>query len=136
MRIMFRIHEAEQVIVYKDKAKMLHLLHEALTELHAVQLIMSSLPFAHIHVVFQEASIVTTPFFNSPLLIILISSILQSCCNLYYYNQCFLNTVWTRVKGNDDMISCATSVSVSTSYSRCNVLASNSCIITCSPCVL
>jgi len=36
----------------------------------------------------------------------------------------------TRVKGNDNMISCATTISVSTSCSRCYVLASTSCIMT------
>ena len=30
----------------------------------------------------------------------------------YYYDQCLLDTVWTRVKSNDDMISCAEVVSV------------------------
>jgi len=39
----------KQVIEHKDEAKTVHLLHEVLTELHVVQLIMSSLPFAHIH---------------------------------------------------------------------------------------
>ena len=41
----------------------------------------------------------------------------------YCYNQCLLVIVWTRVKSNDNMISCAASVSVSTSYSRYNNLA-------------
>ena len=39
------------------------------------------------------------------------------------YNPCLLVMAWTRVKGNDDMIGCAASVSVSTSCSRYNNLA-------------
>ena len=45
------------------------------------------------------------------------------------YNQCLLYTAWTRVKGNDDMISCTATVSVSTSCNRCYILASTSCIM-------
>ena len=46
------------------------------------------------------------------------------------YNQCLLYTAWTRVKDNDNMIGCATNVSVSTSCSRCDVLTSTSCTMT------
>ena len=38
------------------------------------------------------------------------------------YDRCLLNTAWTRVKGNDNMISCAEVVSVSASCSRCFIL--------------
>ena len=41
----------------------------------------------------------------------------------YCYNQCLLDIAWTRVKGNDNMISCAKVISVSASYSRCSILA-------------
>ena len=47
------------------------------------------------------------------------------------YNQYLLYTAWTRVKSNDDMIGCAATVSISTLCSRCYVLTSTSCIITC-----
>jgi len=40
----------------------------------------------------------------------------------YCYDQCLMVMAWTRVKNNEDMISCATIVSVSTSCSRCNSL--------------
>jgi len=49
MRKMFIVHEKKQVIVHEAKARMLHLLHEMLTEILAAQLIMSSLPFAQVH---------------------------------------------------------------------------------------
>jgi len=39
------------------------------------------------------------------------------------YDWCLLNIVWTRTKGNEDMIGCAEVVSVSTSCSRCSILA-------------
>ena len=32
----------------------------------------------------------------------------------YCYDQCLINTIWTRVKGDDDMTGCAAIVSVST----------------------
>jgi len=54
MLIVSGIYEVKQVIVYEDRTRMLHLLHEALTELPAVQLIMLSLPFAHIHATFRR----------------------------------------------------------------------------------
>ena len=38
------------------------------------------------------------------------------------YDWYFLNTAWTWAKGNDNMIDCATSISVSTSCSRYNIL--------------
>ena len=38
------IHEVKQVIVYEDKVRMLHPFHEALTELHVAQPIMSLYP--------------------------------------------------------------------------------------------
>ena len=38
-----------RVIVHEAKARMLHLLHEALTEILVVQLIISLLPFAQVH---------------------------------------------------------------------------------------
>ena len=40
----------------------------------------------------------------------------------HYYDQCLLDTAWTRVKGNDNMIGCAKVISVSASYSRCSIL--------------
>jgi len=49
MRKAFIVHEEKQVIVYKAKARMLYLLHEALTKMLAVQPIMLSLPFAQVH---------------------------------------------------------------------------------------
>ena len=42
--------QGEQVIEHEDEARTVYLLHEVLTEPHVVQPIMSSLPFAHIHV--------------------------------------------------------------------------------------
>ena len=48
----------------------------------------------------------------------------------YCYNWYLMDSAWTRVKGNDDMISCAVIVSVSISYNRYHVLASSSCFIT------
>ena len=51
----------------------------------------------------------------------------------YCYNQYLEDATWRRAKGNDNMISCAKVVSVSTSYSRCSILAFSSCTITCLP---
>ena len=48
----------------------------------------------------------------------------------YCYDQCLLEATWSRIKGNDDMIGCTVIVSVSTSYSRCYILASFLCFIT------
>jgi len=42
----------------------------------------------------------------------------QSC-----YDQCLLDAAWTWAKDNDDIIGCTTSISVSASCSRCNILA-------------
>ena len=36
-------------MVYEARTRMLHLLHEALTEILVAQLIISSLPFAQVH---------------------------------------------------------------------------------------
>ena len=47
-----------------------------------------------------------------------------------YYDQCLLDTAWTRIKGNDDMIGCAKVVSVSASCSRCCILALSLCFTT------
>jgi len=41
----------------------------------------------------------------------------------YCYNQCLLDTTWTRVKDNNTMIGCAKVVSVSTSCSSGSILA-------------
>ena len=41
-----------------------------------------------------------------------------------------MNTTWTRVKGNDNRISCTAMVLVSISYSRCYTLTSSSCSMT------
>ena len=46
--------QGNQVIVHKAKARMLYLLHKALTEIPVAQLIMSSLPFAQVHAVFRR----------------------------------------------------------------------------------
>ena len=46
--------QGNQVIVHEAKARMLHLLHEALTEILVVQPIMSLLPFAQVHVAFRR----------------------------------------------------------------------------------
>ena len=46
------------------------------------------------------------------------------------YDQYLKNTIWRRVKGNDDMIGCAEVVSVSASCSRCSNLTFSSCSIT------
>ena len=48
----------------------------------------------------------------------------------YCYDQCLINATWTRVKDDDDMISCTIIVSVSTSCSRYYTLASSSCFVT------
>jgi len=40
----------------------------------------------------------------------------------YCYDQCLLNIAWTRVKSNDNMISCAKVVSASASCSRYSIL--------------
>ena len=52
------------------------------------------------------------------------------------YDWCLLNTAWTWAKGNDDMIGCATSISVSASCSRYNILTLASWTMTCFPYVL
>ena len=54
----------------------------------------------------------------------------------YCYDQHLLDVAWIWAKGNDDMISCAACSSVSTSCSRCTVLASFSYSMTCFPHVL
>jgi len=41
----------------------------------------------------------------------------------YCYDQCLLDIAWTWAKGNDDMIGCIASISVSASYSKYNILA-------------
>jgi len=41
----------------------------------------------------------------------------------YYYNWYLLDTAWTRIKDNDNMIGYAKVISVSISYSRCSILA-------------
>jgi len=41
----------------------------------------------------------------------------------YCYDQCLLNVAWTLAKGNDNMIGCAASISVSASCNRYNTLA-------------
>jgi len=46
------------------------------------------------------------------------------------YNQYLMDATWTRVKGNDDIISCTTIVSISTSCSRYYILALSSCVMT------
>ena len=46
----------------------------------------------------------------------------------YCYDQYLIDTAWTRVDDNDDMIGCAKVVSVSTSYSRCYILVLSSCL--------
>ena len=45
----------------------------------------------------------------------------------YCYDQCLIFLAWTRIKGNDNMISYAEVVSVSTSCSRYYVLTFTSC---------
>jgi len=58
----------------------------------------------------------------------------QSGDSVFYdrdcYDQYLENATWRRAKDNDDMISCTEVVSVSTSCSRCSILASFSCTIT------
>ena len=44
----------------------------------------------------------------------------------YCYDQCLMDVIWTRVKGNNNMISYTIIVSVSISYSRCYILVSSS----------
>jgi len=44
------------------------------------------------------------------------------------YDWYLMNATWTRIKGNDDTISCTVVVSVSTSCCRCYILASSSCL--------
>jgi len=55
---------------------------------------------------------------------VLVYSLKRSC-----YNWCLLIIAWTKVKGNNDMIGYAASVSVSTSCSRCNNLAWSPCFM-------
>jgi len=52
------------------------------------------------------------------------------------YDWHLLDAAWIWAKGNDNMISCTTSSSVSTSCSRCTILASSLCSMTRSPHVL
>ena len=54
----------------------------------------------------------------------------------FCYNRHFLDAAWIWAKGNDDMIGCTACSSVSTSCSRCIVLASSSCSMTHFPYVL
>ena len=54
----------------------------------------------------------------------------------YCYDQCLLDAAWAWAKGNDDMIGCTTSISVSTSYSRYNILALASWTMTRFPYIL
>ena len=46
------------------------------------------------------------------------------------YNNCLLDTAWTRIKGNDNMISYTVIISVNISCSKYNNLARFSCFIT------
>ena len=48
----------------------------------------------------------------------------------YCYDWCLLDVIRTKVKGNDNMIGYATIVLVSTSYSKCHILASSSYCMT------
>ena len=57
---------------------------------------------------------------------------IQELCYDWY----LIDATWTRVKGNNDMIGCTTTVSVSVSCSRCYILALSSCYMTCLPHVL
>jgi len=49
MRKAFIVYEEKQVIVHEAKARMLHLLHETLTEILVAQPIMSLLSFAQVY---------------------------------------------------------------------------------------
>ena len=49
MRKISIVYEEKQVIIHEVEAKMLHLLHEVLTETIAAQLIMLSLPLTQVH---------------------------------------------------------------------------------------
>ena len=49
----------------------------------------------------------------------------------YYYDRYLMDLVWTRIKDNDDIISYAKVVSVSTSCNRCYIFASFLCFMTC-----
>ena len=70
-------------------------------------------------------------FFNLNPCFLANSELISNC-----YNQHLLDTAWTRVKDNDDMIGCAISILVSTSYSRCGILTSISCLMIHLHCVL
>ena len=63
-----------------------------------------------------------------------LSSILLS--DSIYYDWYFLNVAWTWAKGNDNMIDCAASISVSASCSRYNILTLALWTMTQFPCVL
>ena len=78
-------------------------------------------------IVFRASNILGTRHKTS----VIIDNLIESC-----YNQYLLNTVWTRVKSNNDMIGYAASISVSVSCSRCDVLALTSCFMTWLYCVL
>ena len=51
----------------------------------------------------------------------------------YCYDQYLEDTTWRRAKGNNNMIGCTEVVSVSTSCSRCSILAFFSYTMTCLP---
>ena len=139
------------VTVHEDEIRFQHLLHKVLTETALAQPIVSSypLPISMIYpwdinhnnsiAMYQEE-----PYTNHILLLLItVATYMVGELKIlvwfigtwmlkreYCYNWCFLDAMRTRIKGNYDMISCATIVSVSTSCNRHLILALSSCCMT------
>ena len=69
---------------------------------------------------------------NMTIVSFFLTSILYGSC----YDEYLKDAIWTRAKGNDNIIGCAGVISVSASCGRHFNLALSSCIMTCLSCVL